>query len=64
MARKILVVDDEQLIVKGLKFSLEQEGYEVECVYDGIEAVEKASHFSYDLILLDVMLPGLTGYEV
>ncbi len=64
MARKILVVDDEQLIVKGLKFSLEQEGYEVECVYDGVEAVEKASQFYYDLILLDVMLPGLTGYEV
>ncbi|MCR5768246.1 MAG: response regulator transcription factor [Lachnospiraceae bacterium] len=64
MAKKILVVDDEQLIVKGLKFSLEQEGYEVDCVYDGIEAVEMAGKENYDLILLDVMLPGLTGYEV
>ena len=64
MAKKILVVDDEKLIVKGLKFSLEQEGYEVDCTYDGASAVEMAESNSYDLILLDVMLPELTGYEV
>ncbi len=64
MAKKILVVDDEAIIVKGLKFSLEQEGYEVECAYDGASAVEKAESTDYDLILLDVMLPELSGYEV
>ena len=63
-AKKILIVDDEKLIVKGLKFSLEQDGYEVECTYDGVSAVEMAGTGNYDLILLDVMLPELTGYEV
>lgn len=64
MAKKILVVDDETIIVKGLKFSLEQEEYEVDCAYDGLSAVEKAESTDYDLILLDVMLPELSGYEV
>lgn len=61
---KILVVDDEKLIVKGLKFSLEQDGMEVDCAYDGEEAVELALNNEYDIILLDVMLPKLDGFEV
>ncbi len=64
VAKKILIVDDEKLIVKGLKFSLEQEGYETECVYDGASAVSAAEKENFDLILLDVMLPELPGYEV
>ena len=64
MARKILIVDDEKLIVKGLKYSLDQEGYAVECAYDGKTAVESVRNGSFDLILLDVMLPELSGYEV
>ena len=64
MSKKILVVDDEKLIVKGIRFSLEQEGMEVDCAYDGEEALEKAKENQYDIILLDVMLPGLTGFEV
>ena len=61
---KALVVDDEKLIVKGLKFSLEQEGYEVDCAYDGREAVDKCKEKEYDIVLLDLMLPILSGYEV
>ncbi len=61
---RILVVDDEKLIVKGLKFSLEQEGAQVECAYDGEEAVEKAKSQPFDAILLDVMLPKYDGFEV
>ena len=61
---KALVVDDEKLIVKGLKFSLEQEGYEVDCAYDGQEAVDKCKEKDYDIVLLDLMLPILSGYEV
>lgn len=61
---KALVVDDEKLIVKGLKFSLEQEGYEVDCAYDGQEAVDQAQNNEYDIILLDLMLPVFDGYEV
>ena len=61
---KALVVDDEKLIVKGLKFSLEQEGYEVDCAYDGQEAVDKCKEKVYDIVLLDLMLPILSGYEV
>lgn len=62
--KKVLVVDDEKLIVKGLKFSLEQDEMEVDCAYDGEEALALAQANKYDIILLDVMLPGLTGYEV
>ena len=61
---KVLVVDDEKLIVKGIRFSLEQDGMEVDCAYDGIEAIEKAKEKEYDVVLLDVMLPGHDGFEV
>ena len=64
MAKRVLVVDDEKLIVKGIRFSLEQDGLEVDCAYDGEEALEKAKSGTYDIILLDVMLPKLTGFEV
>lgn len=64
MAKKILVVDDEKLIVKGIRFSLEQDGMEVECAYDGEEALQKIKDNEYDIILLDVMLPKLNGFEV
>lgn len=64
MAKKVLVVDDEKLIVKGIRFSLEQDGMEVDCAYDGEEALEKAKTKEYDMILLDIMLPKLTGLEV
>ena len=64
MGKRILVVDDEKLIVKGLKFSLEQDGMQVDCAYDGEEAVAMVKKTSYDVILLDVMLPKLSGFEV
>ncbi|HJA92304.1 MAG TPA: response regulator transcription factor [Candidatus Eisenbergiella merdipullorum] len=64
MAKKVLVVDDEKLIVKGIRFSLEQEGMEVTCAYDGEEALEAARNTDFDIILLDIMLPKLTGLEV
>ncbi len=64
MARKVLVVDDEKLIVKGIRFSLEQEGLSVDCAYDGEEALEAVKNNTYDVILLDVMLPKMTGFEV
>lgn len=60
---KILVVDDEKLLVKGMKFNLENEGYEVECAYDGAAAVELARSNRFDLIILDVMMPELDGVE-
>lgn len=63
MAR-VLVVDDEKLIVKGIRFSLEQDGYEVDCAYDGEEAIEMAKKTEYDIVLLDVMLPKHDGFEV
>lgn len=63
MAR-VLVVDDEKLIVKGIRFSLEQDGMEVDCAYDGEEAIELAKKTEYDIVLLDVMLPKYDGYEV
>ena len=61
---KILVVDDEKLIVKGIRFSLEQDGMEVDCAYDGEEAINRAKETEYDAILLDVMLPKADGFEV
>ena len=64
MGKRILVVDDEKLIVKGIRFSLEQDGMEVDCAYDGEEALAMAKAKEYDLVLLDVMLPKLTGFEV
>lgn len=64
MAKKVLVVDDEKLIVKGIRFSLMQDGMEVDCAYDGEEALEKAKANDYDIILLDLMLPKLDGFEV
>lgn len=64
MGRKVLVVDDEKLIVKGIRFSLEQDGMEVDCAYDGEEALEMAKKTEYDVVLLDVMLPKLTGFDV
>ena len=64
MAKKVLVVDDEKLIVKGIRFSLEQDGMEVDCAYDGEEALQKATVGIYDMILLDLMLPKIDGMEV
>ena len=64
MAKKVLVVDDEKLIVKGIRFSLEQDGMEVDCAYDGEEALECAKNKEYDMILLDLMLPKMNGLEV
>ena len=64
MGKRVLVVDDEKLIVKGIRFSLEQEGMEVSCAYDGEEALKEVKNNAYDVILLDVMLPKLTGFEV
>ena len=62
--KRALIVDDEKLIVKGIRFSLEQDEMQVDCAYDGEEALELARTNHYDIILLDVMLPRLTGYEV
>lgn len=64
MGSRVLVVDDEKLIVKGIRFSLEQESMEVDCAYDGEEAIEKAKQTEYDVVLLDVMLPKFDGFEV
>ena len=60
---KILVVDDEKTLVKGIKFNLENEGYQVECAYDGAAAVELARNNKFDLLILDVMMPELDGLE-
>lgn len=64
MGKRILVVDDEKLIVKGIRFSLLQDNLEVDCAYDGEEALNMAKTGEYDLILLDVMLPKMDGFEV
>ena len=64
MAYRILVVDDEKLIVKGIKFSLEQDGMEVTAAYDGEEALQHVKEGNFDLVVLDVMLPKMDGLEV
>ncbi len=64
MGKRVLVVDDEKLIVKGIRFSLEQDGMEVDCAYDGEEALKCAKEKEYDMILLDIMLPKMDGMEV
>ena len=61
---RILVVDDERTLVKGMKFNLENEGYEVETAYYGATAVELAREGRFDLLILDVMMPERDGYEV
>ena len=61
---KILVVDDEKLLVKGIKFNLENDGYEVVTGCDGMEAVELAASETPDLIVLDLMMPGMSGIDV
>lgn len=62
--KRVLVVDDEKSIVKGIKFSLEQDDMQVDVAYDGEEALSKAKNEEYDMILLDIMLPGYSGLEV
>ncbi len=64
MAKRALVVDDERTIVKGIKYSLEQDGMKVDSAYDGEEALQLAKDNTYDIILLDVMLPKMDGFEV
>jgi DNA-binding response OmpR family regulator len=61
---RILVVDDEKLLVKGIRFNLENEGYSVDAAYDGMEALQKIRGGNFDLIVLDLMLPELSGLEV
>lgn len=61
---KILIVDDEKLLVKGIKFNLENEGYEVDAVYNGEDALALAQENDYDMIILDLMLPKMDGLEV
>ncbi len=64
MSKKLLVVDDEEILLKGLKYSLEQEDYEIDTATDGLEAYEKARNNNYDLVVLDLMLPKMDGLEV
>ena len=61
---RILVVDDEKLLVKGIKFNLENEGYEVDTAYDGEEALNMAKARDYDLLILDIMMPKISGVDV
>lgn len=60
---RILVVDDEKVLVKGISFNLRNEGYEVDCGYDGAQAVEMARDNEYDLIILDLMMPKIDGLQ-
>lgn len=62
--QKILIVDDETVLVKGLRYSLEQDGYEIDVAYDGEEALEKEAENKYNLIILDLMLPKIDGLQV
>ncbi|MCK8826519.1 response regulator transcription factor [Natroniella acetigena] len=64
MSSKVLVVDDEENIVELIKFNLEQEGYQVLTAYDGVEALEKVKEKEFDLVVLDLMLPQIDGFEV
>ncbi len=64
MGKRVLVVDDEKLIVKGIRFSLEQDDMRVDCAYDGEEALKLVRENEYDMILLDIMLPKIEGFEV
>ena len=64
MQKRLLIVDDEPAIIKGLKFSLEQDGYLIDAAYDGEEAIEMFKNGEYDLVVLDVMLPKLDGFKV
>ena len=64
MSRRVLVVDDEKLIVKGIRYSLEQDGMDVDCAYDGEEALKLAKENAYDIIPLDIMIPKHDGFEV
>jgi two-component system alkaline phosphatase synthesis response regulator PhoP len=64
MAKKIMVIDDEPYIARVIKFKLEQEGYTVYSANDGVSGLEKIKQEKPDLVLLDVMMPGLSGYEV
>ena len=61
---RILVVDDERTLVKGIRYNLENEGYDVDCCYDGTEAVSMAKKTNYHLIILDLMMPGKDGLQV
>lgn len=64
MQKKIMVVDDEPYIARVIKFKLEQEGYAVISANDGVTGLDRIRQEKPDLVLLDVMMPGLTGYEV
>ena len=64
MAKRILLVDDEPTMLKGLKYSLEQDGYEILTAQDGEEALSVFSENDVDLVLLDVMLPKMDGIQV
>lgn len=61
---KLLIIDDEEMFVKGLKLSLEEEGFEVDTAYDGEEGLDKVRLGNYDLVILDIMLPKLDGFSV
>ncbi|HNE27797.1 MAG TPA: response regulator [Saprospiraceae bacterium] len=63
-AAKVLIVDDEPNIVIALEFLLQREGYQVEKAYNGLQALELAAAFSPDIVVLDVMMPGMDGFEV
>jgi two-component system, OmpR family, response regulator VicR len=64
MGKRILLVDDEPLMLKGLKYTLEQDGYETDTALDGQDALDRFREGSYDLVLLDVMLPKIDGLSV
>lgn len=61
---RVLVVDDEKLLVKGIKFNLENDGYQVDTAYDGAQALSMVKEQKYDIIILDLMLPEVNGLEV